>query len=29
LNGALEKVGKKIDDAVQISLDVTALNQKS
>jgi hypothetical protein len=24
LNGALEKVGKKIDDAVQISLDVTA-----
>jgi polyisoprenoid-binding protein YceI len=24
LNGALEKVGKKIDDAVQLSLDVTA-----
>jgi len=24
LNGALEKVGKKIDDAVQVSLDVTA-----
>jgi polyisoprenoid-binding protein YceI len=29
LNGALEKVGKKIDDAVQISLDVTARSSKS
>lgn len=29
LNGALEKVGKKIDDTVQISLDVTARSSKS
>jgi polyisoprenoid-binding protein YceI len=29
LNGALEKVGKKIDDNVQISLDVTARSSKS
>jgi YceI-like domain len=29
LNGALEKVGKKIDDSVQISLDVTARSDKS
>jgi polyisoprenoid-binding protein YceI len=29
LNGALEKVGKKIDDTVQISLDVTARSGKS
>ena len=29
LNGALEKVGKKIDDEVQISLDLTARNAKS
>jgi hypothetical protein len=29
LNGALEKVGKKIDDVVQISLDLTARNAKS
>jgi hypothetical protein len=29
LNGALEKVGKKIDDVVQISLDVTARSGKS
>ncbi len=29
LNGALEKVGKKIDDTVQISLDLTAPKAKS
>jgi hypothetical protein len=29
LNGALEKVGKKIDDTVQISLDLTAPKTKS
>ncbi len=29
LNGALEKVGKKIDDVVQISLDITARSGKS
>jgi hypothetical protein len=29
LNGALEKVGKKIDDTVQVSLDLFARNSKS
>ncbi len=29
LSGALEKVGKKIDDTVQLSLDMTARNTKS
>src|SRR5262249_3362142 len=29
LSGALEKVGKKIDDAVQISLDITAVPAKT